>query len=82
MSNIIEPIEFSFMFISPMLYFVHSILAGIAGIVAYFLNIRLDFSFSANISDYILGFNIGNNVLLIIPVEIVFSFFTILRFII
>lgn len=74
LTNITEPVEFSFMFISPMLYFVHSILAGLAGIVAYSLNIRLGFSFGANIIDYILGYNIGDNVLLIIPVGIVFFF--------
>lgn len=72
LTNITEPIEFSFMFISPMLYVVHSLLAGLAGIVAYTLNIRLGFSFGASIIDYVLGYNIGDNVLLIIPVGIAF----------
>ncbi|MDN6571334.1 MAG: PTS transporter subunit EIIC [Staphylococcus equorum] len=74
LTNITEPIEFSFMFISPMLYFIHSLLAGIAGFVTYSLKIRIGFSFGANIVDYILGYNIGDNVILIIPVGIAFFF--------
>lgn len=74
LTNITEPTEFSFMFISPQLYLVHSIYAGIAGIVTYLLNIRMGFSFGASIIDYILGFNIAGNPLLIIPVGIVFFF--------
>ncbi|MDN6731128.1 MAG: PTS transporter subunit EIIC, partial [Atopostipes suicloacalis] len=74
LTNITEPIEFSFMFISPMLYFIHSLLAGIAGFVTYSLKIRIGFSFGANIVDYILGYNIGDNDILIIPVGIAFFF--------
>ena len=39
-SNITEPVEFSFMFLSPMLYVIHAAFAGLAGIVCYLLNIR------------------------------------------
>ncbi|GBD82629.1 hypothetical protein TEHD86_1351 [Tetragenococcus halophilus subsp. halophilus] len=62
------------MFISPMMYFIHSLLAGVAGFVTYSLKIRIGFSFGGNIIDYILGYNIGDNVLLIIPVGIIFFF--------
>lgn len=74
LTNITEPTEFSFMFISPPLYVIHSILAGLAGLVTYLLNIRIGFSFGASIIDYVINFNIADNAWMIIPVGIVFFF--------
>lgn len=74
LTNITEPTEFSFMFISPQLYVIHSILAGLAGVVTYLLNIRIGFSFGASLIDYVLNFNIADNAWMIIPVGIVFFF--------
>lgn len=71
-SNITEPVEFSFMFLSPMLYVVHAVFAGLAGIVCYLLNIRIGFTFGACIVDYLINFRIATNVILIIPIGIVF----------
>ena len=71
-TNITEPVEFSFMFTAPILYVIHSFYAGLAGIVTCLLNIRMGFSFGASMIDYVLGFNIATNPLLIIPVGIGF----------
>lgn len=71
-SNITEPVEFSFMFISPMLYVVHAAYAGLAAMVCYFLNIKIGFTFGACIVDYLINFRIANNAILIIPVGVVF----------
>ncbi len=71
-TNITEPVEFTFMFTAPILYVIHSFYAGLAGVVTYLLNIRMGFSFGASLIDYILGFNIATNPLLIIPVGITF----------
>lgn len=71
-ANITEPVEFSFMFISPMLYVVHAFFAGLAGIVCYLLNIRIGFTFGACIVDYLINFRIATNAIYIIPVGIVF----------
>lgn len=71
-SNITEPVEFSFMFISPMLYVVHAIYAGLAGVVCYLFDIRLGFTFGACIVDYLINFKIAKNAILIIPIGIVF----------
>ena len=71
-SNITEPVEFSFMFLSPMLYVVHAAFAGLAGIVCYLLNIRIGFTFGACIVDYLINFRIATNAILIIPTGIVF----------
>ncbi|MFD1347995.1 PTS transporter subunit EIIC [Oceanobacillus caeni] len=72
LTNITEPIEFSFMFTSPMLYFIHSIYAGLAAMVCYLLNIRIGFSFGASIIDYSINYNIATNPILIIPVGLAF----------
>ena len=71
-SNITEPVEFSFMFISPMLYVVHAVFAGLAGMVCYLLNIRIGFTFGACIVDYLINFKIATNAILILPVGLVF----------
>ena len=74
LTNITEPTEFSFMFISPPLYVIHSILAGLAGVITYLLNIRIGFSFGASFIDYVINFNIADNAWMIIPVGIAFFF--------
>ncbi len=71
-SNITEPVEFSFMFISPMLYVIHAFFAGLAGMVCYLFNIRIGFTFGACIVDYLINFRIATNPLLILPIGIVF----------
>lgn len=71
-TNISEPTEFSFMFISPLLYVIHSIYAGLAGVVTYLLGIRIGFSFGASLVDYIINFRISDNAIYIIPVGLVF----------
>lgn len=71
-TNITEPVEFTFMFVAPVLYLIHSVFAGLAGMVTYLLDIRLGFSFGASLIDYVLNFGIGRNAILIIPVGLVF----------
>lgn len=72
LTNISEPVEFTFMFISPPLYVIHSLLAGLAGIVTYLLNVRIGFSFGASIIDFVINFNIADNAWLIFPIGLVF----------
>lgn len=71
-TNITEPVEFTFMFTAPILYVIHSFYAGLAGIVTYLLDIRMGFSFGASLVDYVLSFNIATNPLLILPVGAAF----------
>ena len=73
-AGVTEPIEFSFMFTSPLLYFIHSVFTGLAGAILYLFNSRLGFAFGFNIIDLILNWNMGNNVICIIPVGIAFFF--------
>ena len=65
-TGITEPIEFTFMFLSPVLYFIHALLTGISMAIAYILNIHLAFSFSSGLMDYLLYFGKGQNPLLLL----------------
>ncbi|MTI59381.1 MAG: PTS sugar transporter [Firmicutes bacterium] len=66
LTGITEPIEFSFMFLAPLLYLIHAILSGGFLIVAYLLGIRHGFGFSAGLIDYVVNFNLAERPLLII----------------
>ncbi len=68
LTGVTEPIEFTFMFLAPVLYGIHVVLTGLAMTLMNLLNIKLGFSFSAGLFDYLLNFNKATNPLLLIPV--------------
>jgi PTS system glucose-specific IIC component len=63
LTGITEPIEFSFLFVAPVLYAVHALLAGAAYFVCIELNIRHGFTFSHGLIDYIVLFPKSHNAL-------------------
>lgn len=71
-TGITEPIEFMFLFISPLLYVFHAVLDGISFFVADILNISIGNTFSGGIIDFTLfGVLQGNdktNWMLVIPI--------------
>lgn len=71
-TGITEPVEFSFLFASPLLYFIHCIYTGLSFAIMYFLQVRLGFSFGTGVVDFILNFTKGNKTWMIIPVGIFF----------
>lgn len=73
-TGITEPIEFSFIFVAPILFVFHVCAAFLAGIITSMLHIRLGYTFSASGIDYILGFKYAGHPLLIWPVGIAFFF--------
>ena len=77
-TGITEPIEFSFLFVAPMLFVVQVILAGTAYMIAHMLNIAVGLTFSGGLLDFFLfGILQGNEKtswLLVIPVGIVYFF--------
>ncbi len=85
LTGVTEPIEFAFLFVAPLLYLVHAILTGTALAICTALGVRIGFSFSAGLTDYLINFTKGNshNAWLIIPIGLayaviyyfVFSFF-------
>ncbi|ADE19541.1 PTS transporter subunit EIIC [Mycoplasma crocodyli] len=56
LSGITEPIEFAFMFVSPLLYFIHALLTGIFAFITGLFGIQIGFGFSAGFMDYVLSF--------------------------
>ncbi|WP_125152069.1 PTS transporter subunit EIIC [Clostridium rectalis] len=61
LTGITEPIEFSFIFLAPILYVFHIFGAFISGLLTKFFSIRLGYSFSASLIDYILGISNSQN---------------------
>lgn len=78
MTGITEPIEFSFLFVAPMLFAVQVVLAGAAYMIAHILNIAVGLTFSGGFLDLLLfGILQGNEKtswLLIIPVGVIYFF--------
>ncbi|EJO5349336.1 PTS transporter subunit EIIC [Clostridium botulinum] len=73
LTGVTEPIEFTFMFIAPVLYAIHAIFTGIAFALTSTLGIKCGFGFSASLIDYGLNFGISTKPLLIIPLGLVFG---------
>lgn len=71
-TGITEPIEFTFLFASPMLYFIHSVYTGLAGAMLYLLGIRHGFSWGAGVIDFVLNLKLSDKGLLIIPIGLAF----------
>lgn len=57
-TGVTEPLEFSFMFLAPLLYVVHALLTGISLAIAGFFGWTAGFGFSAGFVDYFLSFRI------------------------
>jgi PTS system N-acetylglucosamine-specific IIC component len=70
-TGVTEPIEFSFLFLSPVLLIVNAVLFGLVNAICVALDVRMGIGFSNGLIDYILTFNISTNPLLIIPIGIV-----------
>ena len=73
LTGITEPIEFSFMFLAFPLYVLHAILTGLSLVVMNIFGVKLGFTFSAGLFDYILSFRLGTNGWYLIPVGIVYG---------
>jgi PTS system glucose-specific IIC component len=54
LTGITEPLEFSFLFVAPLLYVVHALLVGLAFLATYLLDARLGYSFSHGFIDFAL----------------------------
>ncbi|MFF4539476.1 PTS transporter subunit EIIC [Streptomyces aureus] len=81
-TGITEPIEYSFLFIAPLLYAVHAVLTGVSMAVSWGLGVHDGFSFSAGLIDYIINWNLATKPWLIIPIGLCFAavYYVIFRF--
>lgn len=73
LTGITEPVEFTFMFLAPVLYAFHAIMTGIALAVANMFGILHGFGFSAGLIDYVLNYGLATKPILIIPIGLVFG---------
>lgn len=72
-TGITEPLEFSFMFMAPALYFVYALLGGITTFICVSLPVRVGFNFSAGFVDWFLSFKspMAQNPWYIIPIGLI-----------
>ena len=63
LTGITEPIEFAFMFVAPVLYLIHAVLASIAYFLCIELGIKHGMTFSHGFIDYVLLFPKSTNAL-------------------
>ena len=54
LTGITEPIEFAFLFLTPLLYLIHAFLAGLSFVVANLAEMKLGFTFSHGLVDLVL----------------------------
>lgn len=83
-TGITEPIEFSFLFVAPVLYGVHVLLASSAYLWTELLNIKHGTTFSHGLIDYVLLYSRSTNawMLPIIGIGYFFAYFAIFSFLI
>ncbi|MEU9337421.1 PTS transporter subunit EIIC [Streptomyces sp. NPDC048290] len=81
-TGITEPIEYSFLFIAPVLYAVHAVLTGVSMAVTWAFGVKDGFSFSAGLIDYLINWNLATRPWLIIPIGLCFAavYYVIFRF--
>ncbi|WP_447727176.1 N-acetylglucosamine-specific PTS transporter subunit IIBC [Sphingomonas koreensis] len=68
LTGVTEPIEFTFMFLAPVLYAIHAVLTGISMALMNMLGIKLGFGFSAGLFDYVLNFRLSTKPWMLLPV--------------
>jgi PTS system N-acetylglucosamine-specific IIC component len=72
LTGVTEPIEFSFLFLAPMLFGIHAILTGLSMAVMYALGVKAGFTFSAGAFDYVLSYGISTRSWIILPMGVVY----------
>jgi N-acetylglucosamine PTS system EIICBA or EIICB component len=72
LTGVTEPVEFTFMFLAPVLYALHAVATGIAMALMNLLQVRLGFSFSAGLFDYVLNFSSAQRPLWLLPIGAVY----------
>ncbi|WP_338157064.1 PTS transporter subunit EIIC [Inconstantimicrobium porci] len=75
-TGITEPIEFTFLFVAPLLYAIHCVFAGVAYMLMHIMNVTIGMTFSGGFIDFflfgILQGNAKTNWLIVLPVGIAY----------
>lgn len=73
LTGVTEPIEFTFMFVAPVLYALHALLTGASMALMNALDIKLGFGFSAGLFDYVLNFSLATRPWMLLPIGAVYA---------
>ncbi|MFL9649645.1 glucose-specific PTS transporter subunit IIBC [Exiguobacterium chiriqhucha] len=75
LTGITEPVEFSFVFVAPLLFGIHAVFAGLSFMTMHLLNVKIGMTFSGGLIDYLLFGVLPNRTAwwLVIPVGLVFA---------
>ncbi|MFE5806875.1 PTS transporter subunit EIIC [Streptomyces sp. NPDC056491] len=81
-TGITEPLEYSFLFVAPLLFVIHALLTGVSMAVTWALGVRDGFTFSAGLTDYIINWGLATKPWLIIPIGLCFAavYYVVFRF--
>ena len=81
LTGVTEPVEFTFMFLAPVLYALHAIATGLAMVIMHWFGVHLGFSFSAGLFDYVLNFTHAQRPLLLFPIGVAYFllYYTVFR---
>ncbi|MFB6613401.1 PTS transporter subunit EIIC [Streptomyces sp. NPDC085524] len=81
-TGITEPLEYSFLFVAPVLYAIHAVLTGVSMAVTWALGVHDGFTFSAGLIDYVINWGLATKPWLIIPIGLCFAvvYYVIFRF--
>lgn len=86
LTGITEPLEFSFLFVAPLLFFIHAVLDGLSFLTLYLLDVHLGYTFSGGFIDYVLLGVLPNKTQwwLVVPVGLVYAviYYFVFRFLI
>ena len=84
LTGITEPIEFAFLFVAPVLYAIHAVLAGVAYMLTNALGIVHGHTFSNGFIDFVVQSPRAENMLLLVGLGIVYAvvYYIVFRFVI
>ncbi|MGW9856388.1 glucose PTS system EIICBA or EIICB component [Staphylococcus hominis] len=86
LTGITEPLEFSFLFVAPLLFFIHAVLDGLSFLTLYLLHLHLGYTFSGGFIDFVLLGILPNKTpwWIVIPVGLVYAviYYVLFRFLI
>jgi PTS system N-acetylglucosamine-specific IIC component len=82
LTGVTEPVEFTFIFLAPLLFLIHALLTGAAMAATHLLGMLLGFGFSAGFFDYVLNFSKATRPLLLVPFGLAYAllYYGIFRF--
>ncbi|MER7686919.1 PTS transporter subunit EIIC [Streptomyces sp. NPDC097610] len=81
-TGITEPLEYSFLFVAPVLYAIHALLTGVSMAVTWGLGVHDGFSFSAGVIDYVINWHLATRPWAVVPIGLCFAvvYYVIFRF--